>query len=422
MLERYFIRPETIDRIRASWIKEPIEQYVAWLTERGCAPRTFCHRVPILRQFGEFARARGASTWEALPEHLDAFVSAWVRERARQRGLQEPRPRFASEVRRPIEQMLCLVVPGFTGRGRPRRSATPFHDQVPGFFAALRQECGLREETVRHYGHHLARFEAYLGAHGLRDLRSLSAVIVSGFLTESSPGLAKTSLRDRCGVLRVFLRHLHRERLLPADLSGAVEAPNVYRLAGLPRSITWDEVRHVLEVVDRRTPTGKRDYAMLLLLVTYGLRAREVAALTLDDCDWRRERLRVPERKADHSTAYPLSPLVGAALLDYLQHGRPKTTARHVFFRVVAPVTPLGHAAVSSRAAHYLRKAGVVVPRPGSHILRHTCVQRLVDADFSLKVIGDYVGHRSPASTEIYSKVAIEALRKVALGDGEEVV
>src|SRR5206468_10034063 len=257
MLERYFIRPETIDRIRASWIKEPIEQYVAWLTERGCAPRTFCHRVPILRQFGEFARARGASTWEALPEHLDAFVSAWVRERARQRGLQEPRPRLASEVRRPIEQMLCRVVPGFTGRGRPRRSATPFHDQVPGFFAALRQECGLREETVRHYGHHLARFEAYLGAHGLRDLRSLSAVIVSGFLTESSPGLAKTSLRDRCGVLRVFLRHLHRERLLPADLSGAVEAPNVYRLAGLPRSITWDEVRHVLEVVDRRTPTGQ---------------------------------------------------------------------------------------------------------------------------------------------------------------------
>jgi integrase len=196
----------------------------------------------------------------------------------------------------------------------------------------------------------------------------------------------------------------------------------VYRLAGLPRSITWDEVRRVLEVVDRRTPTGKRDYAILLLLVTYGLRAREVAALTLDDCDWRRERLRVPERKADHSTAYPLSPLVGAALLDYLQHGRPTTTARQVFFRVVAPVTPLGHAAVSSRAAHYLRKAGVVVPRPGSHTLRHTCVQRLVDADFSLKVIGDYVGHRSPASTEIYSKVAIEALRKVALGDGEEVI
>ena len=99
MLERYYIRPETIDRISASWIKEPIEQYVGWLAERGYAPRNVFHRVPILRQFGEFARARGASTWEALPEHLDAFVTAWVRERAQQRGLKEARPKLAGEVR-----------------------------------------------------------------------------------------------------------------------------------------------------------------------------------------------------------------------------------------------------------------------------------------------------------------------------------
>lgn len=83
---------------------------------------------------------------------------------------------------------------------------------------------------------------------------------------------------------------------------------------------------------------------------------------------------------------------------------------------------PIEAAVVSSRARHYLLKAGVDVPRPGSHTLRHTCVQRLVDADFSLKTIGDFVGHRSPASTEIYAKVAVEPLREVALGDGEEVL
>src|SRR5207249_5505508 len=121
----------------------------------------------------------------------------------------------------------------------------------------------------------------------------------------------------------------------------AVESPQTYRLAKIPRSITWDEVRRLLETVDRRAPAGRRDYAILLLLVTYGLRAREVAALTLDDIDWRQERLRIPERKAGHSTAYPLSPTVGQALLAYLQDGRPKTTARQVFFRVLAPPTPL---------------------------------------------------------------------------------
>ena len=152
------------------------------------------------------------------------------------------------------------------------------------------------------------------------------------------------------------------------------------------------------------------------------LRGREIAALTLDDIDWKRDRLAIPERKAGHSTAFPLSAVVGEAVLDYLQRGRPATTDRHVFFRAVAPRQPIGSAAVSSRARHYLLKAGVEVPRPGSHTLRHSAVQRLVDANFDLKTIGDFVGHRSARSTEVYAKVAVEALRKVALGDGEEVL
>jgi site-specific recombinase XerD len=220
----------------------------------------------------------------------------------------------------------------------------------------------------------------------------------------------------------VFLRYLHREGLSPTDLSTAVESPRGYRLSEVAGAISWADVRRMLAVIDRRTPVGRRDYAILLLLVTYGLRAREVASLTLDDLDWQRERLRVPERKAGHSTAYPLSPLVGAAILDYLQHGRPTTEDRHVFFRVLAPPQPLTWQAVSARASNYLHRAGVQVGRPGSHTLRHTCVQRLVDADFALKTIGDYVGHASADSTRIYAKVAVEALRDVALGDGEAVL
>jgi integrase len=201
-----------------------------------------------------------------------------------------------------------------------------------------------------------------------------------------------------------------------------VENPHVYRLSNIPRSITWDEVRQMLEAVDLRTTRGKRDYAILLLLVTYGLRAREVAGLTLDDIDWKNDRLKIPDRKADHSTVYPLSPIVGQAILDYIKLARPETTDRHIFFRTMAPRTPLTYQAISATASHYLRKAGIAVSRPGSHTLRHTCVQRLVEADFSLKLIGDYVGHRVPASTQIYSKVNIEALREVACGDGEEVL
>ena len=245
--------------------------------------------------------------------------------------------------------------------------------------------------------------------------------MLSAFVTECNQSLGKNGMRNLCCSLRVFLRYLYREHLIQNDLGRVIEPPQTYRLADIPRSITWDEVRCMLEAVDRRTPLGKRDYAIVLLLVTYGLRAREVAALTLDDIDWKRERLRVPERKAGHSTAYPLSRIVGEAIIEYLHHGRPQTDDRHLFFRTLAPQAPLTWEAISGRTSHYLHKAGIPVARPGSHTLRHTCVQRLVDAGFDLKVIGDYVGHRSPSSTEVYAKVAVEALREVAMGDGEEI-
>jgi site-specific recombinase XerD len=178
----------------------------------------------------------------------------------------------------------------------------------------------------------------------------------------------------------------------------------------------------MLGLIDRRSIVGRRDYAMLLLLAVYGLRAREVAALTLGDLDWRAAVLHVRARKAGHAATYPLITEVGEALLDYLRGGRPETSDRSLFFRSVAPRGPMTHRIVSYRAKHYLRKAGIDVARPGSHTLRHSCAQRFVDAEFSLKVIGDFLGHRHPSSTRTYTKVAIDALRKVALGDGEAVL
>lgn len=421
MLERYFIRPDTIDRIRSSWIAEPIERYVAWLTEHGYRPRSVLRRVPILLRFGGFTADRGATAWSDLPAFAEEFVQTCVRERG-----PHPSPErahcHANEIRNPIHQMLRLVVPGFVGTSRCRIPGAAFRDRVPGFFVYLTEERGLREATLRHYDDQLIRFEQYLASIDLEDLADLTPAILGAFVAERSTQLGHTALRGLCSALRVFLRYLYREDLVARDLSGIIEAPQRYRLSDLPRSVPWDDVRRMLEVVDRRTAVGLRDYAILLLLVTYGLRAREIASLTIEDLDWRAERLRIPERKADHSTVFPLSSVVGTAVLDYLQHGRPKTADRHLFFRVLAPPRPLTHEAVSSRASYYLRKAGCDVPRPGSHTLRHTCVQRLVDGGFSWKAIGDYVGHRSAASTAIYGKVAIEQLRAVALGDGEEVL
>lgn len=419
MLEEYFVKPQTVDRVRASWIGPEIERYVDWLSEHGYRARNVLHRVPLLLGFGEFAHAQGATALEDLPVYIEAFVADRVARLARQRRDGLVGPKLADNTRAPVEQMLSVTLPDFEGSGRRQREL-PFAVEVPGFFEYLVAERGLRPASVVQYRFHLDRLGAYLGRVGV-GVRDVTPLLLSAFVTERAhAGVAKTTVRSCCGVLRVFLRYAHREGVLRRDLSGTVDWPQAYRLATIPRSITWAEVERVLTGVDGRTPCGKRDYAILLLLVVYGLRGREVAALTLDDIDWRRERLTVPERKAGHSMAFPLSPPVGEAILDYLRNGRPATTDRHVFFRAVAPIRPLGSAAVSDCARTYLLKAGVDAPRLGSHTLRHTCVQRLVDADFSLKAIGDFVGHRTVRSTEVYAKVAVEPLREVALGDGEE--
>ena len=133
---------------------------------------------------------------------------------------------------------------------------------MPGFFEHLAWERGLRPDSIRGYRHHLDRFEVYLARVGAA-VSELSPALLSAFVVDRAhAGLAKTTVRETCGVLKVFLRYAHRQGVLGADLSETVEWPQVYRLSTIPRSISWAEVGEVLAGVDRRTPCGKRDYAI----------------------------------------------------------------------------------------------------------------------------------------------------------------
>ncbi len=417
-LARFYARPQTVDRVLAGWLGPQIERYVEWIAARGYTARTIYRQIPVVVSFGEFARAQGALQLADLPRHVEPFL-----EHCGQRSKSvtaRQRRTFLSQMRAPVEGLLSLVLPDFMDSRTCRGLRRPFEASVPAFFTYLEKERGLRAESMKLHRHHLRAFERFLARAGVEALTDVSPVTLSAFVADSGMRIGGGSMQGRCTVLRTFLRYLFREGITRQDLSHVVERRRSYRLAGLPRSISWAEVERVLAAVDRRTPTGKRDYAVLMLLVTYGLRARELAALTLDDLDWKRERIHVPERKGDHSTVYPLSTAVGQALAEYLRDGRPQVADRRVFFRVLAPNSPMSAHGISLIATTWLRRAGVTVRRAGSHTLRHTCVQRLVDAGFSFKTIGDYVGHRTPESTQIYGKVSVEALRELALGDGEE--
>ena len=253
MLERYFVKPETVDRIRSSWIGGPIEQYVGWLSGQGYAPRNVFRRVPMLVRFGAFAQARGARRLEELPDHVEAFVAEQLRAHGATSD-EQAGGKVASSVRSPIEQMLRVALPALPAVNHRPHLAMPFIAQAPGFFVYLREERGLREPTVDHYSHFLRRFETYLGRIGCLSLGALSAPVLSAFVTECSGSFGRSAMIGLCSSLRVFLRYLRRERVIAADLARHVELPQVYRLAELPRSIGWDDVRRMLEAVDRANP------------------------------------------------------------------------------------------------------------------------------------------------------------------------
>lgn len=419
MLNDYFIRPTTVDRIRECWIGEPIERYVTWLNEKNYARRSVFARVPLLVQFGEFAKRAGATSVDDLPHHIEPFVEDKLN-RLKPKSSKSERQVAARGLRNPIQQMLRLVIPNLEGNAEGRNN--PFREAAPGFFEFLRRERGLSEATLVQYRHCLQLLQDYLRKLGRPLLPTLSPAVITAFITKSGDIRNERSVQSICSILKSFFRYLYAEGLMVCNMAKTIESPRRYRFSNLPRSITWHEVEQMLLKVDRRSTVGKRDYAILLLLVTYGLRSREVAALSLDDIDWKRDCIHIRGRKAGHSTAYPLMPTVGEAVLDYLRQGRPVTSERAVFMAVHAPYIPISRVAVSAQARCHIRRAGINVHRPGSHTLRHTCVQRLVDSGFSLKTIGDFLGHRSPDATKIYAKVNVEALRRVALGNGEEIL
>jgi site-specific recombinase XerD len=246
----------------------------------------------------------------------------------------------------------------------------------------------------------------------LSDLRPAD---VEAFVTSFGGRVGRGRMGHVVGALRTFLRFLAASGDAPAGLDAQVESPRIYRGERLPRALAWETVRTFLNSIDRTTPKGRRDYAMFLLVATYGLRASEIRGLDLDDVAWRSRQIRVPRPKVGTPLLLPLTDQAGAALLDYLRC-RPASTHRSLFLRVVFPLGPLGLGAVGDAFHTWAHRAGIRLPaRGGPHCIRHALALHMLREGASLKTIGDLLGHRSPESTGVYLRLDVDDLRDVAL-------
>jgi site-specific recombinase XerD len=260
---------------------------------------------------------------------------------------------------------------------------------------------------------HRVHVEAFLQS--LRDPNTCSGLdsqTVSRFITKRAPALGRAERKAMCAALRTFLRFLRFRGVLKQDLTTAVPVIPSFKLDRLPRVISWEDVQKILAAVDRSTPVGRRDYVLLLMLATYGIRCSQ--PLRLEDIDWRHNILRIRAAKGGRFTVLPLRPAVGEALVDYLRHGRPTWPFREVFLRTRAPMGPLGRN-LGNIIKWYARKAGLSVGSFGPHAWRHACATRMLAHGQPLKTIRDVLGHRTIETTFIYTKVDIEHLRQAAL-------
>ena len=313
----------------------------------------------------------------------------------------------------------------------PAPALTRIEQRVAAYRTYLQQVRGFAPSTLTHHGRTTSEFLAHIGyeTHPTR-LATLERQDLDAFVRAVGPRQSRASLQHVVAHLRAFLRFLASAGEIPPGLDTQIDTPRVYRGEKLPRALPWNTVRALLETIDRTSSLGRRDYAIFLLMATYGLRACEVVTLTIDDVEWRAERLRIAQRKTRGSLWLPLTDEVGTALLDYLRHGRPALNVRRqrvpfqaapprsyreLFLRGRTPTGVLKPTAVTEAFQAWSKRSGLAIPFQGPHCVRHSYAVHLLRSGLSLKTIGDILGHRTLESTCVYLRLAVDDLRDVAL-------
>lgn len=294
-----------------------------------------------------------------------------------------------------------------------REDMASVEELVAQFGIWLERRRGLAPATVRNYRLLAGQFLAaslpeVQGSVGLLDAGTVTAFMVE-YCRDRNTNTAKSMARS----VRSFLRFAHATGRTRGELWGAVPSSAGWHLASLPKAVSSADLERLLDCAARLrfTATGRRDYAILLLLARLGLRRGEVAALRLDDIAWRVGEVTVVG-KGDRVERLPLPAEPGEAIVAWLTGGRPECGPRTVFTTVCPPGRPLSPAAVGHVVGTACARAGL--PRIGAHRLRHTLATAMLRAGASLPQVGQVLRHRSARSTAIYAKVDEVALRPLA--------
>ncbi len=409
----------------APWIAD----YETYLESSGYAGNTIGIRLKHLSCLNRFIEARGLKTIEVFgPELAGDFIDYWIHHHPRSqksRGFRS-KSKFEPHHNQEVQYSLRSFLRWAHATGRLQHDAFPLTPPVQGgcffpetadYLRFCEEHKGLAKNSRRQAQLFVRRFDQFLHSGGLTSWDRLENSHIDLFVSQqASHNIGRIQLIHT--VLRGLLRYLFSLGRLDRDWASALRSPRRYQLARTPRALTADRVLHLLRSIDRSRRGGKRALAIILMAASMGVRASEIAALSLDDFDWTRAVVSFPPVKSKDVLPLPLSRPLIEALADYLKNERPAGSPyRNVFLRLIPPFGPLSASSVSKLIGHRMRRAGI---RGSGHWLRHTFASELLRSGVSFPTLQELLGHSHFSSTQVYTKIDLVQLREVANNDAED--
>jgi integrase/recombinase XerD len=407
MFERFLKRARNLSRHLEGPFLAERQRYMIHVCREGRADRVLAKVNGLL-----LAIAQRIDIAESLPittEQISTAAEQWIHERAESyktpQHMQSAKAQFVSVASRWLS---------FLGRLDTSPKILPFSQVMAPFLSYMRDECGFSRATIGTRRECLEPFFRWL-AQSTQIVSTVSSRDISVYLSSSKLQLLRrTTISLHVQSLRAFFRYAALRGWCAREIAECIDAPCLYKHEHLPQGPRWEDVKRLLDSVRGNTPEVIRDRPILLLHAIYGFRVSEVRRLRLDDIDWENEVIRVRRSKQRKTQEYPLTQEVGEAILRYLKYVRPQCPHREVFLSLRQPFRPLSRVGLGTVTRVRQKRLGLRLRKYGPHGLRHACATHLLSGGFSLKEVGDHLGHSSLESTQVYAKVNLPALREVA--------
>lgn len=300
---------------------------------------------------------------------------------------------------------------------------TPFFVDIRSRFQSSCEKKGYSQVTTEHYVKQSSYLMDYLAAQGMDDFTAVTLDTVNAYIRTLAGFSYKTVEQHICS-LRAFFRFLNQEGIMPDDLAAKMPMVKARKQTAIPSVWTQEELKQLVRAIDRGSPKGKRDYAIILIACRLGLRCTDIKNLCFENFNWTEKKLCFTQSKTGQPMELPLVPDVGWAVIDYLKYGRPKVDSSRIFVRHTAPFLPFAEGDHLDQLIRAYMVKGHIPMRGkhrGMHSLRHTMASVLLEKDTPLPVISDIIGHLDTNSTAVYLKVDMERLAECPL-DFEEVI